>query len=84
MAVMVNQEQSTIRPGKKHAAAELAERQDVRAGRVPSTGVDAAFHHPVDAGGGNPRTSGEALRLPRWDFSSAQWSAPESDGPPGS
>jgi hypothetical protein len=32
VAMMVNHEQWTTRPVKKHAAAELAERHDVRAG----------------------------------------------------
>jgi hypothetical protein len=85
VAMMVNREQWTTRPGKKHAAAELAERHDVRASSVPEREWKRLFViRSTPGGGGNPRTCGEVLRLPRRDFSNGQWCAPESDGPPGS
>jgi hypothetical protein len=83
VATMVNHEQWTTRPGKKHAAAELAERHDVRASSVPEREWKRLFM-PTPGSSGNPRTCGEVLRLLRLYFSNGQWCEPESDGPPGS
>ena len=83
MAMMVNQKQWTTRPAKKHAAAELAERHDVRAGCVPEREWKRLFIIRSTPGSScHPRTCGEVLRLPQRDFSNGQWC--ESDGPPGS